>query len=430
MKMFVKVLLPAIVMASAVFAGRMIMQSRPETSMRPQQISLPAVDATVLKVSNYPVVIRSQGTVQPTVANTLVSEVSGTVTGLSGGYVVGAAFSAGDVLVQLDERDYAIALTQAQATMAQNDAQLEEQKALADLALSDWKSLGRRGQPSALTLRKPQLAASMANQASARAQIQKAELDLQRTRIVAPYDGRVLERNIDIGQFVNRGTPVGRIHAVQSVDVRLPLSSRQLTWLELPSANSPGLTGPGIAGKNLITQALSPLPDVELNAVVGGRQHRWTGKLIRAEGVDADTQQLNVIARIEQPLADADAPLRVGQYVNALIAGQLLEDVFVIPRSAIRENDEVLILDADQRLFRRKITIAWSDEQFAAVSAGLEVEEVLVLTPLSTVADGTPVRATIDGVAPTPLEGPGNETGKSQRLGDGKGSGQTTQSGS
>lgn len=390
MKLPFRILIPALVLLGSGLAARAIFDHRPEPFSQPPRVSMPAVEATRLSVSNYPVVIQSQGTVQPTQANSLVPEVAGAITRLSADFVVGGRFRAGDVLIQIDGRDYAIALTQARANLAQAEAALQEEKALGERALADWKSLGRGGKPSSLTLREPQLAAASASLDAATAQVERAKLDLTRTRIVAPYSGRVLDRQVDVGQFVTRGSPVGRIHAVDSVEIRLPLTNRQLTWLTLPAQN---------------TQTVSVQPNVELLANIGGSEHRWTGKLVRTEGVDENTQQLNVIARVQKPYADGKQPLRVGQFVQARVAGQMLKNVFVVRREALRGDDEVLVLNSNNEVFRRHVKVAWTDEQFAAISEGLDAETVLVLTPLSTVADGTPVRATIDGVPPPPLEG-------------------------
>ncbi|MFK7854655.1 MAG: efflux RND transporter periplasmic adaptor subunit [Granulosicoccus sp.] len=388
-KRLASIALPVVIVAAALFIAQMIKANKPQPLTRPTPVSVTAVDATRLQAGQYPVVIRSQGSIQPTLANTLVPEVAGTVVDLSASFVVGGVFKKGDLLVQVDRRDYEIALTQANANLAQAQAELQEQSALAQRAVAEWKSLGRRGDPSSLTLREPQMAAAKANRDAAQAQVQRAELDLERTRITAPYDGRVGERNVDAGQFVTRGTPIGWIHAISSVDVLLPLSNRQLTYLRLPSSS----------------QSHDTLPNVELSASIGGQVRVWTGKLIRAEGVDAATQQLNVIARIEQPYSDTDSPLRVGQFVQAKIAGEVLESVFVIPRSALREEREVLVINKDNEVYRRAVSIAWSDDEVTAIKAGLRSGDVLVTTPLSTVADGTPVRATIDGEPPPPLEG-------------------------
>jgi len=383
----IKYVLPVAVILLALVASKIINATKPEPRVQESTANLLAVEATRLSATNYPVVIRSQGTVQPTLANTLVAAVAGTVIQLSDAFVSGGRFAAGDTLLIIDPRDYEIALTQAQANYAQVDAQLQEQQALAELARVEWRSLGRRGEPSALTLRQPQLAAATANKDAAQAQVQRAELDLERTQVIAPYDGIVSERLVDLGQFVARGAPVGRIHAIDSVDVRLPLSNRQLTYLDLPGS------------ANRVTK-----PNVELSASIGASEQLWTGSLIRAEGIDATTQQLNVIARIQNPYTQSSRPLRVGQFVQALIEGRVLDEVFVIPRQALREEREVLVVDENATIQRRAVTVAWSDTDVAAINDGLVEGDVLVLTPLSTVSDGTPVQATIDGVAPTPVD--------------------------
>ena len=388
-----KYVLPVAVIAIALVSARLISANKPEARTRDIAPSVAVVDATRLSSSTYPVVIRSQGTVQPTLANTLVPAVAGIVTEINEAFVVGGMFKRGDILMQIDQREYEIALIQARANHAQADAQYREEKALGEQARTDWRSMGRSGEPSSLTLREPQLASAEANQAATLAQVERAELDLQRTRIIAPYDGIVSERLVDPGQFVGLGVPVGSIHSVHAVDVRLPLSNRQLTYLALPDAS----TTP-----KEVTQPL--LSNVELRASIGAVEQVWSGKLIRAEGIDATTQQLNVIARVQNPYTQGARPLRVGQFVQARLQGEVLEDVFVIPRAALRESREVLIIDANDEIQRRQVTVAWSDDELVAISEGLSEGELLVVTPMSTVTDGTPVRATIDGVAPAPLE--------------------------
>ncbi len=411
MKILLKVLIPTLVLLGSAFAAKTILENRPEPAKRPQFPQVQAVDAITLKKTNYPVVINSQGTVQPTLSSTLVPEVNGSVTAISPNFVLGGNFSEGEVLVQIDDRDYQIALTQAKANLAQSNAQLQEEAARGKLAKAEWESLGRGQKASAFTLRQPQLAAARANRDAARAQIQRAELDLERTKIIAPFDGSVLEKSVDQGQFVSRGGRLGTIYSAASVDVRLPLSNRQLTYLDVPASDN---------------IPLSKLPNVELLSVANESEQIWTGKLIRAEGVDTSTQQLNVIARIENPLESSGAPLRVGQYVEAKIAGNLLENVFVLPRAAVREDREVLVLDENQQIQRRDVTVAWADEETVAIVDGLDDGMILVTTPLSTVANGTPVSATIDGVAPAPREGRrggGKNGGWNGEAGQGRGQG-------
>lgn len=374
MKRLISIVLPIAVIIVALGAAKVIKANKPEPVSRTPPPNTLLVEVERLQRTDYPVIIRSQGTVQPTITNKLVPEVAGSVSLLGKAFVIGGRFSAGDTLVEIDRRDYDIALTQAKANLAQADAQLEEQSALAESARAEWKALGRRGKPSSLTLREPQLAAASANRDAAQAQVLRAELDLQRTRLLAPYDGIVSARSVDPGQFVSRGSPIGQIHGIDSVDVRLPLSNRQLTYLDTTGG-----------------------AQVELSATIGNADRMWLGELNRVEGVDAATQQLNIIVRVNAPydndVATSDNfPLRVGQYVNARIAGQVLRDVFVIPRAALREEREVLIMSDENTIERRAVTVAWSDDDFAAITEGLIDNDALVTTPLSTVTDGTPVQ--------------------------------------
>ncbi len=414
-KTVLKVLLPILVLAGAWQMTRSIRDSAPEAQRRQPPPTVLAVEATTLSPTDYPVVLRSQGTVRPTTENTLVTEVTGAITALSEHFVVGGAFSAGEVLLQVDERDYQITLTRALANLAQADAELEEQRALASQAAADWKQLGRRGTPSPLTLREPQVAAAQANLDAATAEVDKARLDLERTRIVGPYDGRVLSADVANGQFVNRGATVGAIHAIDAVDISLPLTSRQLEFVNLPASGVP------------VDEGLAPT--VELETRIGSTTRAWAGRLVRSEGVDSATQQLNVVARVNSPFAVSGSPLRIGQYVDARISGSVLKDVFVVPRAAVRDNGEVLVLDGESRVTRRPVTVAWRDDDVVAIREGLADGDILVTTPMATVVDGTPVRATVDGVDPAPAQrgergqraggAQGGEGGSGQRRGQG-----------
>ena len=122
---------------------------------------------------------------------------------------------------------------------------------------------------------------------------------------------------------------------------------------------------------------------------------------MRVEGVDAATQQTVAVARVAEPFADPGSPLRVGTFVEAAVEGRTLTDVVVVPRAALRGAAEVLVVDeTDGTVARRAVQVARIDGDRVAIRAGLAPGDVVVTTPLATIADGTPVRATIDGQAP------------------------------
>ena len=388
-----KIALPAAVLGAAVLGARAMLASPPEPDRRPEAPAVRAVEAVRIVPTDLPVTLESRGTVRPALRTTLVPEVAGTVLELGPAFAVGAAFREGETLLTIDPRDYEIALTRAAANVAQAEAGRAEQRALAEQARADWASLGRRGEPSALTLREPQFAAAEASLDAARAELERARLDLERTVLLAPYDGRVLERSVDPGQFVARGTPVGAVHASAAVEVALPLARAEVEFLALPDA-VPAAAGAGADPASL--------PVVALEAALGRTVHRWAGRLVRVEGIDAATQQTVTVARVEDPFADPAAPLRVGTFVEASVEGRALRGVAVVPRGALRGEREVLVLDeAAGTVARRAVEVLRVDGERVAIGDGLAAGEVVVTTPLATIADGTPVRAAIDG-APAP----------------------------
>ena len=136
-----------------------------------------------------------------------------------------------------------------------------------------------------------------------------------------------------------------------------------------------------------------------LQASVSGQDTEWPAVLTRTEGIDASNRQFYVVATIDNPYA-LEKPLRVGQYVEAQMTGNTLDNVFVIPRSSLREDKSVLIVDNIGTLQSRDVVVEWKDADVAVISSGLENGDVLNTTALGSVTNGTRVKATIDGVPP------------------------------
>lgn len=388
---------PALVLVAALAGGRYIISQRPAAQQfQPPQFPV-AVEAMRVMPQDYPVIVRSEGTVEPRTQSTLIPQVSGQISAISASFREGGFFEQGDVLVTLDSRDYQLAIASAEAQVAQAESALEQELAQARVVEDDWRMLGRTAPQ--LGLRKPQIAAARATLLSAQAQLERARFDLERTRIRAPYDGQVLEKNVDVGQFVTTGTVLAQVYATDYVEIRLPLSNRQLEFVDLPERfrGDPEARAPDG-------------PAVTLKATVGRRTWHWEGRVVRVEGaIDTRSRQLSVVAQADDPYErgpDGRPPLRIGQFVEAEIVGRTLSDAFVLPRSALREGVEVLVVDGDSRLQRRQVEVAWTDGEHAVVTAGLEAGEVTNITPLAVAASGTLVAATIDGVRPQRGGGP------------------------
>lgn len=386
MNKLLKILLPIIVIAGASAAAVVTVANRQQPERRPPAIAMTQVSVTPVERTGFTVKVKSRGTVRPRTESTVIPEVSGRVVKLSSNIREGEFFEENDLLLQIDPRDYEAEVAVAAANLAQARSALAEAQARADQARRDWKRLGEPGEPDDLVLRKPQMAGARAAVTSAQARLAQANLSLERTKILAPYAGRVLERNIDIGQFVSPGNILARIYAVDFVEIRLPLTNRQLEFVTIPEVyrdDTLGIRAPGTP--------------VRLTAKIGSKTYAWQGHIVRAEGsIDTQSRQVFVIAQVDDPYGKDPSgrpPLKVGQFVEAEIEGVQLNDVVVIPRSALRAGGEVLVVNEQSRLESRRVDVLWSDEQNVVVGSGLDAGDRLVLTPLGTGMDGVEVKA-------------------------------------
>ena len=342
------------------------------------------VETQLTQPVDYKVMLESYGTVQPRTRSVLVAQVAGQIIAVDENVRDGGFFEKGDVLVEIDARDYAADVRIAQATLADARSALAEADARTNQAREDWARLGNEGDPPDLVLRIPQLEAARARVASAESGLAKARLDLERTRIVAPFAGRILRKFVDIGQVVSPNSQIAEIYATDYVEIRLPLRNRDLSYIDMPESYRFADTATG-AARVVIESDL-----------VG--QESWAAALVRTESaIDDAARQLHVIAQIDDPFgrgSEGRTPLKIGQYVTAKLEGRTLEDAIVIPNNTIYQGTYVYTV-VDGVLRRRDIDIAWQNDREAVIGGGLEAGDQLVITPLGQVTSG--VRVSIMG---------------------------------
>lgn len=394
---FLRILPPLAVLGVAGAFCAYLFWSEPEPPKWPQGETVPEVEAMVVREQDYQVWLNSQGTVLARTESDLIAEVRGKIISVSPSFNAGGFFEKGDLLLQIDPRDYEAAVTVAEAGLAEARYRLSEEEASADQARVNWQRLNPGVEPPELVAREPQLLQARANVAAAEAQLANAKLNLERTRITAPYAGRVLSKEVDVGQYVGAGTTLARIYAVDYVEIRLPLSERQLGFIDVPEMYRGGE----------VLEEDKPL--VRLSVTLGNDEYEWKGRVVRAEGaLDTTSRQLFVVAQVDNPYglrADGRPPLKIGSFVQARIEGELLEDVFVIDRKLHRKNEYVVTIDDDSRIRRREIEVLWSDPDRLVIREGLEAGELICLTHLNFPADGMEVKVvTLDG-KPVPQEG-------------------------
>ena len=339
--------------------------------------------------------------VAPRTESDLVSQVSGPVVWVSPALASGGFFEEDEALIRIDRADYEVELESARAAVARGESEHER----ARKELERQKTLAKRSVASAARYDDAANAEriALATLREARAKRERAERDLARTEIRAPYAGRVREENVDVGQFVTRGAPIGRIYAVDYAEVRLPVPDSDLGYMDLPMLYRGEAPEGGGA-------------PVRLHARFAGGDHTWTGRIVRTEGeIDARSRMVNVVARVEDPYGrsglvsasdeqtlggrtDGDRPpLAVGLFVEAEIQGRRVENAVVLPRSALRGGDRVLVVDAESRVHFRDVVVLRSQREEVVIGGGLAAGEHVVVSPLSAVVDGMAVRVARDG---------------------------------
>ncbi|MEM9621004.1 MAG: efflux RND transporter periplasmic adaptor subunit [Pseudomonadota bacterium] len=376
-----KVLAPILILIVLLGVGVAVLQNPPEAQRRsPPQGPKLTVETMVVLPRDYQVIISSFGTVQPRTQSQLVAQVGGQVTEVQISFRPGEFFATGDVLLTIDPQDYEADVRIAEAALLDAIQAEAQEAARAEQALNVWESLGEPDkEPTPLVLREPQLAAAKARVISAKANLTKAELDLARTQIKAPFSGRILQQYVDLGQVVTPGTQLAEIYATDLVEIRLPIQNSDLAYIDLPDA-------PGTDGL-----------DVRIRSDLG-RPQSWDGRIVRTEGaIDQVARQLHVIAEISQPFTATESrrALKIGEYVTAEVSGLLIPQAIVIPANTVYQNSYIYVVEHHNDtpvLQRREISIAWQNGQEVVVQAGLQSQDVIVTTTLGSLTSGTPVR--------------------------------------
>lgn len=383
---FNKKFLPFIVIAIFIVLA-LVVSNNPPTSKRGKPSMAPQLSVEVKTIVNEAIALEidSYGNVQPRTQSVLQPQVSGEVTFISKNFRDGGFFEKGEVLLKLDQRDYQAEIDIAKANLFSAEQALAEENARVEQAKQDWERLGNQGEPSDLVLRKPQLLAAQAKVQSAKATLGKAELALERTEIKAPYTGRILQKEVDIGQIVSPNTRLAEVYAVDYVEVRLPIKNNDLPYVNLPESTR---FSQNLSNENPIVNIFSELVE----------QQSWQGKVVRTEGAfDQNSQQLFVVAQIDDPYgsqSNTGLPLKIGQYVRAKIQGKTIENAIKVPNKVIYQGSYVFIVE-NGLLIRKEVTIKWQNNEFALIASGLKVGQLLVLTSLGQVNSGTPVAISV-----------------------------------
>ena len=401
-----KIVLPVLILALGFGAFQLLasMQEPPQRVSR--SYAGPLVEAIAAPLQQVQVVVEGQGTVRPDAQIDLVPQVSGIVVWKDSDFKPGGTFAKGALLFRIDPRDYELAVQQAAVQVAQAHYQLDLAREEAAIAEQEWEKLHAADQaPTDLVLRKPQLRAAEASLQGAEARLAEAQLHLDRTKVYAPFVGRVRTARVDVGQHLNVGQAIAQLYSIEKAEIVVPVPDEDLGWFTLPlpiavSAASTPNTGSvsdlSAEGRSRAFAFSREGASAEVSGTFAGRQHQWSGRVVRTEGeLDPQSRMVRLVVEVEAPyggIADGIPPLTVGMFVGVAIAGRTVDGVRVLPRVALRQGDRVWTVGRDGVLSIRPVQVvrALKDEVLAYID--MAPEERIIVSQLSGVTDGMQVR--------------------------------------
>lgn len=391
---YLKAALPVIIIIVGVLVARQLLVNSPKVQRKPVVAQLPLVHTLQVQPQTVRIPVYSQGAVMPGTSINLSAEVTGRIIETSPLFASGSFFKRGDVLLRINPSDYKLAITKAEALVAGAMQQLARAEAEYQQKLKEYKGID----PARVTdyaLRKPQYEEAKARLKAATADLDLAKVQLMRCDIRAPFDGRIVEKKADLGQYVTPGMMLANVYATDVAEVRLPLSQAQMSLLDLPVSGQHGLNNHELKNKAPVT----------LTAQTAGRQSQWQGWVVRIEATIDERNRLQyVVAQISDPYGfqhknfqrkgsnNQQPALTSGLFVKAEIEGRLIKDIYVLPRIAIHNSNEVWLLDNDKRLRIGKVELMHRSENKVYVKAGLNPNDTVIISPLDAVVDGMQLR--------------------------------------
>lgn len=374
-----RVIIPVLLLAAGWIAFNHWMKPEEREKKPPGMGQPPKTKVVELTMVNFEPQIETDGLVRAHNEITLTSQVAGRIVRLHPQFDDGAFFEEGTVLVELEEADFKTAVATANSQLAQATAAHTQEEARSKQARLNWEDLGYEDEPNDLVLRLPQLHEAEARVTAAEAQLEQAKRDLERSKIRAPFDGRVRERLVGVSQTIGSGSALGTIFTVDYAEVRLPIGGDQMRFIDLPEE-------PGDPPVDLLLR----------DALDETNETEWKASIVRTEGaLNEESLELFAIARIDDPFGrdSGTPPLRIGQPVTAKVPGRPLEKVVAIPREAVRQLSLITVVDPESHTISKHTVIPlWSNDTHLIVRDETVPSGTLLATAnLTYTPDGTKV---------------------------------------
>lgn len=357
------IVIPVLIVAAGIGIFQALHASKPQPETKQPEIRSLSVFVEPAQLAEKRLAVTTHGEVRSRSQVSLLAEVAGRVVAVNPNFVEGGEFAAGEVLVQIDDRDYRLAVTAAKARVASAQVNLEQALADADVARKQLRGVA---DPSPLALKKPQVTEAKANLQAAQAELAIAELRLERTQISLPFAGRIISRRVGLGEYVNAGTPMGEVFDNHALEIRVPLNDSDLRALAKPLG--------------YISQSRDER-DATIKLLLAGRDYRWNGRL-RTIDANISSDSRLVYGLVEMTgVTGVQAP-PVGAFVDVALQGAVLDQALLIPTAGLRPGNRVYLVDEQQRLAIVDVDVLYQDSEHVVVAHGLDVGDQVIVSAM------------------------------------------------
>jgi RND family efflux transporter MFP subunit len=405
---------PLVLIAAGVAFTYWLITNKPRVERRTQEVKAAFVETVSAQPGEHRAVVTAFGTVEPARSVTVQTQVNGVVTRQHAHLIAGGLIREGEPLLQLDEREFELAVDDAEAAVTRAEFEVKVEMGRQVIAQREWElldqtirtdELGRE-----LALRKPHLQEKQAAVAAAQARVQRAKLDLERAAVMAPMNAVVIDESVEVGQFVRAQNPVATLAGTDAFELRVSVPLDELRWVRFPRGE--GVSDFGISdfrfdegsrhsqiGNHEIENRKSLGSSVTVIQELGdGARVERTGRVVRRLGeLDPAGRMARVVVAVDDPLAlDAykgEAALLLNAYVRVQIEGPVMDDVYELPRAALREQGRVWVMGADDRLQYRPVKVVLGRAETVIVRGELRPGDRVVTTNLATAVEGMLLRA-------------------------------------
>ena len=375
------IFIPFLILVGAIFLFLYLLKLKPKPVIVQRSEQTTIVSVTQFEPQQDTCIVQSNGTVRPSKIVNLMPELAGKVIKVSRDMGDGAFFKKGEILFWLDSSDYHLQLIRAKSRFITYKTQHTIEDARVEVAKKEWSDYKQNypvDSSHSLTLREPQLELAKANLEAAKAEMEIAKLNLKRTLIRAPFNGRVRKKKVDIGQFVSPGMVMAVLYDTEKAIVTVPLQKEEIELLDLEN-------GYNNSSKNRNRVAIS--------SNFGLKEYSWYGRYVRDEAeFNLSNRLLNLIVEVNEPYSpEWEKPLRPGMYVTVRIKGKQLRDVYKIPRDFFY-NESLLKIYNNGKLELREVKSILVNKDYVYIDQGLHKDDLVITSRMDEVVEGMKVK--------------------------------------